>query len=951
MLKKRFMIALGLLMVMSMVLSACGPSTTTAPVTEVPTAAPTAVPPTTRHGGWLDEIDFSVVSSDSAVTQLKAGAIDIYAGGLAANNLQAIKDAGLSYGESNGLYYDIMYNPAVLKDANTLNPFSDRKIREATNWLFDRNYINQEMYAGGALPKWFTIQTNGPEYADLADVARGLEAEYAYNPDKAKQIITTEMQGLGATLGPDGKWQYKGKPVTLIFLVRNDSDGTRIPQGDYVTKQLESVGFTVDEQYKKGSEASPLWIGTDPADGKWTLYTAAWSSTAISRDEKDMFQQMYLNTSVQGIQPFLSNTADPAFQKVGDDLANANFTTLDQRRQMMAEALKLSLQDSLQVFLIDGKNFAPYSTKVQATADLAAGIETAQVGPHTIRFIGQEGGQLKWGEPEMFADPWNPVGGDNWTFDHAAYGMTQDGGVMYDPYTGLFWPLRIDKAEVTVQTGLPVGKTLDWVTLNTADTITVPTDANVDWDVKTQKFITAGDAAAAKSKVDQFVSKVTDAAGTVDFTKFDATAFGKFLTDLGTQYSQATGSTVDVATVLKDKATQTSLSDELKKINGLKTPDEQKAELVSFAKDFVGTMDSGMTYKLGSRDVSTAKVKSLVTYPADLFDKIKWQDGSPLSVADFLMPMILTFEQANKDSKIYDESTVPAFQQFQSTFKGFKIDSTSPLTIEWYSDFYYRDAELNVNTMWPGTYSGANIMYAYGDAGWDMIAVSNMAVANGELAYSSDAADKKKVEWMSWIGGPSLDILSKHLAEADSQSLIPYAPTLGQYVTADQAKQRYDNLTAWYKAHGHFWVGDGAYILDKVFLTEKTLTLKNNPDYVDLADRWSNFGEPKFADAALDGPAQVKIGDTATFDINITFKGNPYPQNEIKAVKYLLYDATGAVVASGDAKAVADGHYQVVLSADQTSKLTAGSDKIEVAVVPLPVAVPTFTSLDFVTVP
>ena len=852
MLKKRFTIALGLLMVMSMVLSACGSATTQAPatsapvVTEAPTAAPTAVPPTTRHGGWLDEINFSVVSSDSAVTQLKAGAIDIYAGGLAANNLQAIKDAGLSYGASNGLYYDIMYNPAVLKDANTLNPFSDRKIREATNWLFDRNYINQEMYAGGALPKWFTIQTNGPEYADLADVARGLEAEYAYNPDKAKQIITTEMQGLGATLGPDGKWQYKGKPVTLIFLVRNDSDGTRIPQGDYVTKQLESVGFTVDEQYKKGSEASPLWIGTDPADGKWTLYTAAWASTAISRDEKDMFQQMYLNTSVQGIQPFLSNTADPAFQKVGDDLANANFTTLDQRRQMMAEALKLSLQDSLQVFLIDGKNFAPYSTKVQATSDLAAGIETAQVGPHTIRFIGQEGGQLKWGEPEMFADPWNPVGGDNWTFDHAAYGMTQDGGVMYDPYTGLFWPLRIDKAEVTVQTGLPVGKTLNWVTLNTADTITVPTDANIDWDAKAQKFITVGE---------------------------------------------------------KDP-------------NGL-----------------------------------TAKVKSVVTYPADLFDKIKWQDGSPLSVADFLMPMILTFEQANPDSKIYDESTVPAFQQFQSTFKGFKIDSTSPLTIEWYSDFYYRDAELNVNTMWPGTYSGANIMYAYGDAGWDMIAVSNMAVANGELAYSSDAADKKKVEWMSWIGGPSLDILSKHLAEADSQSLIPYAPTLGQYVTADQAKQRYDNLTAWYKAHGHFWVGDGAYILDKVFLTEKTLTLKNNPDYVDLADRWRNFGEPKFADAALDGPAQVKIGDTATFDINITFKGNPYPQNEIKAVKYLLYDATGAVVASGDATAVADGHYQVVLSADQTSKLTAGSDKIEVAVVPLPVAVPTFTSLDFVTVP
>ncbi len=856
MLKKRFMIALGLLMALSMVLSACGPSTTapatSAPataapvVTEAPTAAPTAVPPTTRHGGWLDEINFSVVTSDSAVTQLNAGAIDIYAGGLAANNLQAIKDAKLSYGTSNGLYYDMMYNPAVFKDANTLNPFSDRKIREATNWLYDRNYINQEIYAGGALAKFFPIQTNGPEYADLADVARGLEAKYAYNPDKAKQVISTEMTAMGATLGTDGKWQYKGKPVTIIFLVRPDSDGTRKPIGDYLTKQLASVGFTVDEQYKKSSEASPLWLGTNPADGKWGAYTAAWSSTAISRDEKDMFQQMYLPTSAQGSQPFLSDVPDPAFQKLGDDLATANFKTMDERRQMMAQALELSFQDSIQVWLIDGKNFAPYSSKVQATSDLAAGIETAQVGPHTIRFIGQEGGQLKWGEPDLFSDPWNPVAGDNWTFDHAAYGMTQDGGTMYDPYTGLLWPLRVEKGDVTVQTGLSVSKTLDWVTLNTADTITVPADANVDWDVKTQKFITAGE---------------------------------------------------------------------------------------KFPKGL------------------TAKVKSVATYPADLFDKVKWQDGSPLSVADFVMPMILSFEQANKDSTIYDAATVPAHEQFMSTFKGFKIASTNPLTIEWYTDYYARDAELNVYTMWPGTYAGAALSYGFGDAGWDMIAVSNLAVANNELAYSADAADAKKIEWMSWIGGPSLDILSKHLAEAQSQSLVPYAPTLGQYITADQAKTRYDNLAAWYKAHGHYWVGDGPYILDKVFLTEKTLTLKNNPDYSDLADRWANFGQPKLADATLDGPGQVKIGDQAVFDVTVTFKGNPYPQAEIKQVKYLLYDATGAVVGSGAATAVADGHYQVTLGADVTSKLTAGSDKIEIAVIPLPVSVPTFTSLDFVTVP
>ena len=145
--------------------------------------------------------------------------------------------------------------------------------------------------------------------------------------------------------------------------------------------------------------------------------------------------------------------------------------------------------------------------------------------------------------------------------------------------------------------------------------------------------------------------------------------------------------------------------------------------------------------------------------------------------------------------------------------------------------------------------------------------------------------------------------------------------------------------------------GTGPYYLDKAFTTEKTLTLKQYADYPDLSDRWTQFGEARLADAALDGPGQVKIGDTATFDLAVTFKGDPYPQADIKQVNYLLYDSTGAVVTTGMANAVADGQYQVVLGPDVTSKLTAGSDKLEVAVLPLPVVTPTFTSLDFVTVP
>jgi hypothetical protein len=41
----------------------------------------------------------------------------------------------------------------------------------------------------------------------------------------------------------------------------------------------------------------------------------------------------------------------------------------------------------------------------------------------------------------------------------------------------------------------------------------------------------------------------------------------------------------------------------------------------------------------------------------------------------------------------------------------------------------------------------------------------------------------------------------------------------------------------------------------------------------------------------------------------------------------------------------------VVVPADVTANLAAGANKIEIAVVPFPVAIPTFESFEFVTAP
>ena len=198
------------------------------------------------------------------------------------------------------------------------------------------------------------------------------------------------------------------------------------------------------------------------------------------------------------------------------------------------------------------------------------------------------------------------------------------------------------------------------------------------------------------------------------------------------------------------------------------------------------------------------------------------------------------------------------------------------------------------------------------------------------------------------VGNPSLEILANKLDEAIAENYIPFEPTMGQYVTAEEAAARYANLKAFYEQYGHFWVGAGPYILDDVFLVEKNATLTYNPNFIDPADKWSMFSTPRVAEVAIDGAGRVSIGEEATFDVYVTFEGDPYPASDVSEIKYLLFDAQSNLVEVGAADLVEDGHYTVTLSAETTGALEAGANKLEVVAIVIPVSIPSIGDLEFV---
>jgi peptide/nickel transport system substrate-binding protein len=686
-------------------------------------------PPTPR-GAWLNHIIFSAQGDPAAaVAQLQAGTIDLYANAISDPALFATVEADpkLAYIQSFGNFTDLTFNPAVFTDTTKLNPFNDPKIREAMNYLVDRGYIMNTIYGGLAQPKFMPLNAFSADTTRYASAISTLETQYAYNLTTAATIINTEMMALGATMGGDGKWQYNSSPVTLIFIIRLEDK--RHEMGDYVADQLESVGFTVDRQYKFRSEASPIWTPNSPSDGLWNLYTGGWINTAISRDDGTSFGFFYtpLSTYIPLSQAY---TPSAEFLEIATKLWNYNFTSMSERDALFTQGLTLSMQDSVRIWLVDQQSFTPRRANMEVTPDLAGGVAGSSLWPYTIRWKNQVGGNVRIAQPGIMMDPWNPVAGSNWLYDQMPIRATGDFGTLLDPNTGLARAQRVESAVVTVKTGLPVSKTLNWVTLNTADEITVPANAWVDWNATTQRFITAGE----------------------------------------------------------------------KYPGGL-----------------------------------TANTKVVVRYPRNLFTAVKWHDGSPLSMGDFLMNMILTFDRAKPASAIYDDTYVPVHEAFLSHFKGVRILSTNPLVIETYDDLFQLDAE-NIATGWTWFPS-----YSYGEGSWDMIALGVLAETNHELAFSVDKATTLGVDWMDYTRGPSLAILNKYLTQAKTANYIPYAPTMGAYVTAAEARTRWNNYAAWYRARGHFWLGTGPFYLDKVLPARGLLTLTRYPSYPDLASRWVRY--------------------------------------------------------------------------------------------------------------
>lgn len=851
------------------------------------TPEPTATPEP-KYGARLDSITIKAVDEAAAVTQLQAGDIDIFAGSLPGIKLGEIQDAGLHHVSSSGLSYEIMTNNAdTVEAAGTFNPLSIREFREGMQWIIDRDYIASEIFGGAAIPRFSTISSFAPDYARYIEYARVMEAQYAYNKEKGVEAINAAMEAAGKEKNADGKWLHDGEPITLIFLIRTE-DGLRKPIGDYVSDLLEEVGFVVDRQYKTSAECSPFWAGTAPAEGQWHLYTGAWGASSLARDSAIYFHDFDSPDSRYGYMPWTAFVVSEEYNDVMTKLANADFTTMEEREELFKEAFSQTCYYSNRIWIADGLGYTPWNENVSTSYNLSAGVDNDMMTAYTIAFNDKEGGDLVWGNSSPpLTNPVNPVAGTNWTYDSQYINLTRDYCAIGDPFTGLRYPKRLEKGEVVIQEGLPVGKTYDWVDLSFEKEIKVPDDAMVDWDVESETWLTADK--------DYFAAKLTKAEEAVQ----------------------------------EAEATLAASTEEDKSAN--------EAVLASAQEDLEAAQ------ALVERGYQTSKLKAVYHFGKDL-GEFTWHDGTPITLADIMMAMIMPYAVGYEESPLYDEYASEGFLTSLPTFKGWRIVSEDPIVIEHYSDNYVMDAENNISPLIMGwTYDSTGAQ-----SSWYGIAAGNLVALSGKATYSEGkASEDDSVEWLNYIDGVTKDYLLEAFQQGAEEGYIPFEATMGKYVTKEEAKQAYENTLKFYEENDHFFIGCGPYYAANVESVAGTITLKAYEGYKEDMNRWSFLSEPKLATVEVDGPSSVS--GEATFEVYIDDPaGEPYPIKDMAAVKYLLFDSKGEVAEVMDVTSETDGIYTITLTDETIAKLGKGSCKMEVVVSPAVVAAPSITPVEFV---
>lgn len=454
-------------------------------------AAPAAFAET-KKGPYVDQIRFIHYEDENvALQQVKAGNLDTYYFKI------PLEVAASAKSDTKVKVYDriagsntLFLNPAPAKDKSTLNPFQLQKVRFAMNYLVDRDFVVNEFRNGYGTPQVDPFGVYSPEYLNIIDTVESFG--FRNNPQLAEKMISDALKGAGATKDA-GKWMYKGKQISINIVIRSD-DTPRKLIGDDIGSRLSKMGFKVTKEYGDLNKANSIVYSTDPQEMKWNVYTEGFAGTSVFVKYNPVIPgQMY--APWYGRMPGYQNPAFWQYQNATLDTVTqrilfANFTSEPERNDLVRQAVRMGIQESVRVFV--NQNTDPFvaSPSVKGLVnDFGSGITSKY---STVNARPDKGNSLDVGVKQIHQGAWNGVAGLQDTYSRDIYYTVVDPATFRNPYTGEIIPMRENWTSIVTKG--PAGK------------LAVPSDAQV-WDPAAQKWVGTGGKAMSKVTLKPLYSK------------------------------------------------------------------------------------------------------------------------------------------------------------------------------------------------------------------------------------------------------------------------------------------------------------------------------------------------------------------------------------------------------------------------------------------------------------
>jgi peptide/nickel transport system substrate-binding protein len=442
---------------------------------------------TEEKGPFIDQARFIHREDENlALEEIKSGFLDTYFFPIpqeAANNART--DARLKVYDKTAASLGFFVNPAPAADPNVLNPFQFREVRYALNYLIDRDFIINEILKGYGNPLVDPFGIYSPEYLNIINTVESFG--FRYNPSLASSMISGAMTAAGAT-NNNGKWEFNGSPVAIKILIRQD-DSKKESMGEILASELEKIGFNIQRDYGDLNKANIVVYASDPKNLQWQLYTEEMGGTsAFVKYNPIVPGQMYapwLSRMPGSQNPAYWNYQNATLDEVTQRIALFNFTSEEERNQLVNDAIKMGIQESVRIFVAQKTDSFAASASVQGLVnDFGAGI-TSKYSLLNAR-SGDSNSSLDIGVKQIHQGSWNTIAGLQDLYGRSIYFMVADPGTFRDPYTGEVISFRSPWTNITTQG--PLGK------------LAVPADS-VKWNQTLQQWIQSGEGSTATSKV------------------------------------------------------------------------------------------------------------------------------------------------------------------------------------------------------------------------------------------------------------------------------------------------------------------------------------------------------------------------------------------------------------------------------------------------------------------